>query len=339
MERLAKLRLPLFVLLTIMVAGTLGYRVLYPVTLVDAFYMTVISISTVGFREVFPLDPTGKLFTVALILCGLGGMTFTLSSLFQFMIEGHLLGLVKRRQMEKSLESLRDHYIICGYGRVGEQIARDFVKAGKLFVVIDENPEALQRVEKSGHLYVMGSATSDEILKKAGIERARGLVSASDSDPDNVLTTLSAKMLNPKIFIVARASSADVFDKLYKAGANRVVSPYLSTGQKMAAMLTKPLVHDYLDTMAYGTDLEIRLEELELPTDAQIVGKTIQESAIRKRTGTTILAVKKVDGRVLTNPEVHTKLQAGDRLILVGAADQLEEATRLLLPPNGAPEG
>ena len=122
MERLAKLRLPLLVLFTIMAAGTLGYRILYPVPLIDAFYMTVISISTVGFREAFPLDSAGKLFTIALILCGLGGMTFTLSSLFQFMIEGHLLGLVKRRQMEKSLESLRDHYIICGYGRVGEQI-------------------------------------------------------------------------------------------------------------------------------------------------------------------------------------------------------------------------
>ena len=243
MDPLVKLRLPLFVLLLIMIAGTIGYWALYPITLIDAFYMTVISISTVGFREVFPLDPAGKIFTVFLILSGLGGMTFTLSYLFQFMIEGHLLGLVKRRHMEKSLESMKDHYIICGFGRVGEQIARDFEKAGRRFVVIDENPEALQRIEKTSRLYVMGNATSDETLKKAGIERAKGLVAASDSDPDNVLTTLSARMLNPGIFIVARASRTDVFEKLYKAGANRVLSPYHSTGQKMAAMLIKPLVH------------------------------------------------------------------------------------------------
>jgi voltage-gated potassium channel len=336
MNPLAKLRLPLFVLLLIMITGTIGYRVMYPVTLIDAFYMTVIAISTVGFREVFPLDPAGKLFTVFLILSGLGGMTFTLSYLFQFMIEGHLLGMVKRRHMEKSLEAMKDHYIICGFGRVGEQIARDFEKAGKRFVVIDENPEALQRIEKSSRLYVVGNATSDDTLKKAGIERAKGLVAASDSDPDNVLTTLSAKMLNPAIFIVARASRMDVFEKLYKAGANRVLSPYHSTGQKMAAMLIKPLVHEYLDSMAYGTDLEIRLEELELPEEAEIVGKTIQESAIRKRTGTTILAIKKGDGRILTNPEVSTILDPKDRLVLVGTPEQLEEATRMLLPENRA---
>ena len=336
MEPLLKLRLPLFILFSILVAGTIGYRVMYPVTLIDAFYMTVISISTVGFREVFPLDPKGKLFTIALILCGLGGMTFTLSYVFQFLIEGHLLGLVKRRKMEKSLDSLKDHYIICGFGRVGEQIARDFAKAGKHFAVIDSNPEALVRVEKSAHLYVAGSATSDEVLKRAGIERAKGLVAASDSDPDNVLTTLSARMLNPTIFIVARASSSDVFEKLYKAGANRVVSPYHSTGQKMAAMLIKPLVYDYLDSMAYGTDLEIRLEELELPPDAGVVGKSIHDSAIRKRTGTTILAIKKRDGRILTNPQVATVLEASDHLILVGTAEQLEEATRMMLTQNEA---
>jgi voltage-gated potassium channel len=334
MDPLVKLRLPLAVLFAIIIAGTIGYWVMYPISLVDAFYMTVISISTVGFREVVDLDPAGKLFTVILILSGLGGMTFTLSYLFQFMIEGHLLGLVKRRHMEKSLESLKDHYIICGFGRVGEQIARDFEKAGIRFVVIDENPEALARVEKSARLYVPGNATSDEILKKAGIENAKGLVAASDSDPDNVLTTLSARMLNPSIFIVARASSTDVFEKLYKAGANRVVSPYHSTGQKMAAMLIKPLVHEYLDSMAYGANLEIRLEELELPADAEVVGKTIQESAIRKRTGTTILAIKKGDGRILTNPEVSTVLNPSDRLILVGTAEQIDEATRMLLPES-----
>lgn len=334
MEPLTKLRLPLFVLFTIIIVGTLGYRFLYPITLLDAFYMTIISISTVGFREVIELDPRGKLFTVFLILSGLGGLTFTVTNLFRFIIEGHLLGLVKRRQMEKSLDSLKDHYIICGFGRVGEQIARDFEKAGRRFVVIDENPEALQRVQDRDYLYVEGNATSDEILKKAGIERAKGLVAASDSDPDNVLTTLSARMLNPTIFIVARASSADVFEKLHKAGANRVVSPYLSTGQKMAAMLLKPLVHEYLDSMAYGTDIEIRLEELELPGDAEIVGQTIKDSAIRKRTGTTILAIKKENGQALTNPGVSTILEAGDHLILVGTTDQLEQASRLLLPRN-----
>ena len=159
MNPLVKLRLPLFILVTIILAGTLGYWLMYPITPIDALYMTVIAISTVGFREVFPLDPGGKLFTIFLILSGLGGMTLTLSYLFQFLSEGHLLGLVKRRKMEQSLQSLKDHYIICGFGRVGTQIADDFRKAGKHFVVIDENTEALESVERRAHLYVHGNAT------------------------------------------------------------------------------------------------------------------------------------------------------------------------------------
>jgi len=332
MDPIAKFRAPLVLLFIVLVVGTLGYKLLYPIPVLDALYMTVITLSTVGFREVVPLDARGKIFTVLLILMGLGSITLAASSLFQFMIEGHLLGLVKRRKMERTLEHLKNHYIVCGFGRVGAQISRDFVKARVPFVVIDSNPEALARLEKCGYLFVAGNATSDEILLKAGIERAKGIVAASDSDPDNVLITLSARLLNPKIFIVSRASSEDVFDKLYKAGANRVVSPYLSTGKKMAAMILKPVVHDYLDTMAYSTDLEIRIGDMEVPPGSEIVGKTIQESAIRKRTGVTILAIKRPDGRVLTNPPVSTVLASGDHLILVGTAEQIESLTRSLLP-------
>lgn len=332
MDPLAKFRTPLVLLLSILLVGTVGYKILYPIPVLDALYMTVITLSTVGFREVIPLDGRGKIFTVFLILMGLGSITLAASSLFQFVIEGHLLGLVKRRKMERTLEHLTNHYIVCGFGRVGAQIARDFVKAHAPFVVIDSNPEALARLEKCGYLFVAGNATSDEILRKAGIERAKGIVAASDSDPDNVLITLSARLLNPKIFIVSRASSEDVFDKLYKAGANRVVSPYLSTGKKMAAMILKPVVHDYLDTMAYSTDLEIRIGDMEVPAGSKIVGKTIQESAIRKKTGVTILAIKRPDGHILTNPPVSTALASGDHLILVGTADQIESLTKAILP-------
>ena len=339
MDPFTKLYGPVLLLLVLLVAGTTGYRLLYPIPMLDALYMTVITLATVGFREVYPLDEKGKIFTILLILTGLGGITFTASSVFQFMVAGHLTGMVKRRKMEKTLDSLRNHYIVCGFGRVGEQIAQDLTKAGARFVVIDSNPEALARVEKHGYLFVAGNATNDEVLQKAGIEHAKGLVAASDSDPDNVLITLSAKLLNPKLFIASRASSEDVFDKLYKLGANRVVSPYLSTGQKMAAMMLKPVVHDYLDTMAYSTDLEIRIGDMELPPDCEIVGKTIQDSAIRKRTGVTILAIKKPEGRVLTNPPVSTVLAKGDHLILVGTAQQLDALTQMILPGNREPPG
>jgi len=310
MEPLQKLRLPLLLILLVLITGTLGYRFHFDVSAVDAFFMTVITISTVGFREVFELDNRGKVFTTFLIFSGVSSLTLTATYLFQFMVEGHLLGLVKRKKMDRTIEHLKNHFIICGFGRVGEQISRDLKAAGDPFVLIDRNPEAVQRLEERGYFYVIGNATSDDILKKAGIELAKGVVAASDSDPDNVLITLSARLLNPKLFIVARASSPDVLDKLQMAGANRVLSPYISTGQKMASMLNKPLVHDYLDTMAHGTDLEIQLEELELREGADVLGKSLQESAIRKRTGTTILAIKKSGGP----PDQPVGVQyAGDR--------------------------
>jgi voltage-gated potassium channel len=168
----------------------------------------------------------------------------------------------------------------------------------------------------------------------AGIEKAVGVVAASDSDPDNVLITLSARLLNPKLFIVARAGGKEMIDKLHKAGANRVVSPYLSIGQKMASMMMRPVVHDYLETMAYGTDLEIQFEELELCEGSEVLGKTLQDAALRKMTGATILSIKKKSGRIVTNPPVSSVLEEGDRLILVGTAEQVEKAHQKILPPD-----
>jgi len=336
MDSLQKLRLPLLLILFVVIGGTLGYKLHYGVPWVDAFYMTAITVSTVGFREVFPLDEWGKIFTALLIFSGVSGITLTATYLFQFMVEGHLLGLVKRRKMEKTIELARNHYIICGFGRVGEQIAADFHANGKPFVVIDHNPEALARLRDRGYAHVQGNATRDEVLINGGIERARGIVAASDSDPDNVLITLSARLLNPRIFIIARAGAKEIIDKLHKAGANRVVSPYLSTGQKMASMMMKPVLHDYLDTMAYGTGLEFQLEDVELYEGSEVVGTTLQESAIRKETGATILSIKKANGQLLTNPPVSHVLETGDRLILVGTAAQLELAHRKILPPENS---
>jgi len=334
MDSFQKLRLPLLLILFVVIGGTLGYKLHYSVPLVDAFYMTAITVSTVGFREVFPLDAWGKLFTAFLIFCGVSGITLTATYLFQFMVEGHLLGMVKRRKMDRTIDLSHNHYIICGFGRVGEQIARDFHTNRKPFVVIDHNPEAVGRLQARGYAHIPGNATRDEILIKAGIERARGIVVASDSDPDNVLITLSARLLNPHIFIIARSGSKEIIDKLHKAGADRVVSPYLSIGQKMASMMMKPVLHDYLDTMAYGNDLEIQIEELELHEGSEVVGKSLQESAIRKMTGATILSIKRRNGQVVTNPPVSLILEKGDRLLIVGTAEQLEKANQKVIPPE-----
>ncbi len=332
MEAPYKIRLALIILCSILVAGTVGYVYLCDLSLIDAFYMTIITVATVGFRELCSLDGAGKIFTIVLIVAGLSTVTFTATSLFQFMIEGQLMGLVKRRKMERTIDSMKDHFIICGFGRVGEQIARDLLASGKEFVVIDHNKEALERLLKRGYLYIEGNATKDEILIRAGIARARGLAAASDCDPDNVLITISARMLNPDLFIVARASTEDVFQKLEKAGANRVVSPYASAGQKMVTMLLKPVVHEYLDLMMHGTNLEIGLEEVELSGDAEIVGMSIKDAAILKRTGSTILVIKKRSGEIISNPPVSTVLEQGDRLIMVGMPSQLALVNKKIMP-------
>jgi voltage-gated potassium channel len=332
MEALSRLRTSLIVLCCVVLVGSVGYRYVCNLSYLDALYMTVITIATVGFRELCPLDATGKLFTIVLIVSGISCATFTASSLFQFMIEGQLMGIMKRRKMERNIESVDEHYIICGFGRVGEQIAHDFQVAGKDFVVIDRNPEAVSRLVMRRYFYVEGSAVNDEVLKKAGILRAKGLVAASDSDPDNVLITISARMLNPDIFVVARASSEEVFEKLHKAGANRVVSPYTSAGQKMVTMLLKPLVHDYLEMMITGANLERGIEEVELSEEAEIVGMSIRDAAIRKRTGSTILAIKKPNGRILTNPPISTILEERDRLIMVGTPAQLSLVNQKIVP-------
>lgn len=301
-----------------------GYMTIEHMSYTEALYMTVITISTVGFREVRPLSTAGMYFTILVIFTGVFSLFFIISNLISYTFGEALREILGRRRMDLRIRKLRDHHVICGFGRVGEVVCDTLAEAGADFVVIERDPERLASALDKGYLCLEGDATSTEMLVNAGIERAQGLVCALESDADNLFTTLSARSLNREVTIVTRCVSQDSVDKLLYAGADRVISPYTLSGKRMATFLLKPSVFDYLDLVAHGVSLDYRLEELEVEEGSELAGRTIGEMDIRVRTGALIVAVRKAaDGRFDTRPDKDTRLDAGDLLIALGTPQDL----------------
>jgi len=231
---LRRLLIPALLLLVVIFFGVAGYMRIEGWDLLDSLYMVVITMTTVGFMEVHPLNDVGRLLTIVVILAGAGTLAYCLGQLIEMMVEGQVVGYRRRRKMEKAIAEMKEHFIICGFGRVGHQIASEFIEAKVPFVVIDNKPEVTQELEPQGIPHLVGDITADAILKEAGIMRAKGLIASADSDTANVFVTLSARVLNPNLYIVARSGSIDAEEKLRKAGANRVISPYFTAGKHMA---------------------------------------------------------------------------------------------------------
>ncbi len=311
-------------IMVVVIAGTVGYMVIEGWGFLDSLYMTVTTITTVGFKEVRDLSTGGRVFTILLIMGGVGTILYGLGSMVEFLVKTQLSGVFRRRAVRRQVDKLEDHYIICGYGRVGESVARQFAAHKVRFVIIDNDAVSLAGAEGDGFLTVQGDATSDEALEAAGIKKAKGLVTAVGSDAGNIFVTLSARVLNPWLLIVARAGSEDTMNKLKRAGADRVVSPYGIGGKQMAALMLKPLVSDYLDVVTGGGALEFRVEELQLTDDCCAVGRSIRDMAVRKQTGATILAVRRGEtGDFDTNPAPDTLLEAGDTVIAIGTPAEI----------------
>lgn len=310
-------------LVSVIFCGTIGYYFIEGWPLFDAFFMTIITISTVGYREIRPLTDIGRIFTLFVIFFGVGTLFYTLAVGVESMIEGHITNLFGKRRIMKELSKIKNHYILCGYGRVGQEIAKELHKSKVPFVLVEKNTEPASIAIDNGITTIRGSATEDDILIEAGIKKAKGLLTALPKDADNVFVALSAKTLNPDIFIVARAEEAETGKKLLHAGADRVVSPYRIGGRRMANLLVKPLICDYLDTVTHGHRLEYELEEVYLDKDSILIGKTIGESKIRDMTGALILAIQR-DGEFNSNPSAATSLRTGDYLLAIGTSEQLE---------------
>ncbi len=313
----------LAVLGLVLVVGTTGYMVIEGWVFLDALYMTVITVGTVGFREVAPLSVAGRLFTMALIIVGFGAILFSLGTIIDFMVEGHFTGLLEGRRMQKRIAEAVGHHVVAGLGRVGSTVADEYAARGVPFVVIDCDEAAIARARERGWLWVQGDASEETTLMAAGIERARSLVTALDTDADNLFVTLTARGMKPGLFIVARATTSSAEGKLVRAGADRVITPTEIGGRRMASMVLQPVVSDYLDVVTRGDSVRFKLEEILLGEDDPYVGRSIGESRIREATGAYILAVHAADGVINTKPTPSTVLHVGDKLVAIGTEEQL----------------
>ncbi|MGQ9571666.1 MAG: potassium channel family protein [Dehalococcoidia bacterium] len=303
--------------------GIVGYMVIEEFSFLDAVYQTITAITTAGFGEINPLGSDGRIFTVIIIVLGIIVILYVLTAVMQIAVEGELENILGVRRMKGKIEALRDHHILCGFGRVGEEIAREFRARGVPFVVVDSNPEAIERARKHGYLLVEGDASSDATLLEAGIERARCLLAASDSDSGNTYIVLTAKALNPRLFVVARAGQPASMTPMVRAGAERVISPYSIGGRRMALSALQPLVVDFIETLAKGRHGEQILAELEVSEGSGLAGMTI-EGCLRDCRGAVVLAVQKASGDVQVGPRGGTVLELGDRLMVLGSEAELE---------------
>ncbi len=310
--------------------GVIGYMTIEGWTFLEALFMTIITVSTVGYDHLHPLSTTGQVFTIGIIVMGVGGFVYIASVLAEYIVAGHLHGDLERRKMKNRIEALQDHYIICGFGKVGGEVARELEAEGVQFVVVDSDPVAIEKCLVNNYTYIKGNAVEDDILKLAGIMKARGLVSATNSDTDNVYVTLSARSLNSDLVIVARATNDEVERKLLRAGADRVISPYRLGGHRLASLLIRPAVVEFMDIVTAGADIELIMEEVIVHERSGFVGKSVAEARSRSTTGANILAVKKVgDLRITAHPSPETIINSGDRLVALGTRPQLKTLEEL----------
>jgi voltage-gated potassium channel len=317
-------------LLSIFCIGTAGYVLIEGWTFLEAAYMVVVTLFTVGFKEVRPLTPAGEVFTMAIIIVGVGTAIYAGGKAVELIVEGELAGYQKRKRMTKKISELKDHYIICGFGRVGHQVAETFETSGIPYVVIDSQKESADELEQRGAPGIVGDATSDSILEAAGILSAKGLVACADSDVANVFVTLSARALNPNIFIVARAGLKNTEKKLLIAGANRVISPYYISGLRMAALATTPVTSDFLDMVTHGGQVDFKLYETTIPETSAFVGKSIKEANIRGGSGVAVLAIRKADGSFNLQPHANSRIDKNDVLVLIGTQEQYDHLEKMI---------
>ena len=308
-----------FILVIILVYGTSGYMFIEKMNFTDAVYMTVISITTVGFSEVNPLSTTGKYFTVVLVFGGVGFFLYMVSLITETMVAGGLHTFLGRKQMEKKLNALKDHYIVCGFGRIGKVISKILHENHRPFLIIENNPEEISVINELGYLVLEGDSTNDDMLKRAHVLDAKALIAVTSSDADNVYVILSAKGLKPDIYILARSSGKKGAEtKLLRAGANKVFSPYEIGARRMAQSLMRPTVIDFIDLTVHEGELGLRLEELQVSDKATFVNKTLMDSGIRSEHDLIVVAIKRQKGEMLFNPNPNTEILTGDILVVLG---------------------
>ena len=322
---LQRLRLASLLVVLVLVAGSIGYWLL-GMSPLDAAYQTVTTVFTVGFREVEPFDGALQVYTIALIVVGVGVVLYTFTLVVQLVVEGQLKQILGRRRMDRGISQLSGHVVVCGWGRVGRAAARDLLASGKRVVVIDSDPERIADLREPT---VLGDATLDDTLRAAGIERASALIAALAEDSANLFVTLSGRTLNPTMFIVARARQDDSVPKLQRAGADRVVNPQELGALRMASFVVRPHVAEFVDVVMHERSMEFQMEEVVVRDGSGLVGATLRDADLRERTGVLVLAVRGVDAVFRTNPDPSTRVVSGDVIIAVGTETDLARLVTL----------
>ncbi|MDP9021986.1 MAG: potassium channel protein [Actinomycetota bacterium] len=318
-----RLRIAFSIYFGVLLVGVVGYQLLEGMNLLDALYMTVITVTTVGFGEVAPLDGPGKVFTVLLIVGGVASATYAAVSAAEFVVEGHLRRIIERRRMERRINAIDEHVIVCGYGRVGRHLVAELMREGMPFVVVDNDEDKIAEVAGTGFLHVEGDATAEHVLLDAGLERAQAVVACVNTDADNVLIALTAKGLRPGCTVVGRIKADENEAKLRRAGADRVIAPSTIGGRRIAQLLTRPVVSDFLDGIGAG-GIEYTLEEVPVRAGSPLDNHTLRQAAIRETYGCTVLAVLHAeDGSMDTHPSAESVLHDGDVLVVMGSQEEV----------------
>jgi len=326
-----KLAIAIIVLLSMLLMGTIGFHYLEGWSFLESFYATVVTLSTVGYGDFLPRSKEGMLFTVFLIIVGVGTMLYTIGLVTETMIEGRLKIIMGRGRLEKMIKKMNNHYIICGCGRIGSLICRELAGEKVDFVVIDNNQEVIQKIEEEGFVYLRGDATHEKTLLAAGIKTAKGIVCVLSTDAENLYVILTARELNPGIFILSRSEGEESEQRLLRAGANRVESPYLMGGMRMAMAILRPAMLDFVEITTMRQSLELRMDEISMCEGSSYIGKSLEDSNIRQKFGLIVVAVKKESGKMIFNPVAKYVIENNDKLIALGEADNINQFTNSCL--------
>ncbi len=323
---------PLVLIILIIFISTIGFHVIEGWSFLDCLYMTVITIFTVGFKEVRVLSPQGQIFTILVILGGVGTALFAFTKISEIAFEGGINKFWRRRRMEKELKNLKNHYIICGHGRMGK-IVRERLEEEKLpFVVIDNKEEQLEDIKQTNScLFIEGDAAHEDILTKAGIKKAKGLAALLSTDADNLYLVLSAKLINPSLFILSKAMDEEAERKILQIGANKIVNPHKLSGLKIAQGLIRPTLVDFMDLIIRRKELSLYMEEFAVKKDSQLVNHNLKESDIRRTANVIVVAVKKPGEELVFNPSPDTKMETGDILLVLGDKNAVNQFENIYL--------
>ncbi|MBF0202718.1 MAG: potassium channel protein [Desulfamplus sp.] len=332
MDKLRQLIIATVASFIILFAGTLGYMFIEKWNFLDSIYMTVLTLGSVGYSEVHPLSSNGRVFTILLIISGMSLIMYLAGVMVQFVVEGEMRYLLGRRKLNKSISKLQNHYIVCGYGRIGRTLCNQIKEQNSEVVVVEKNEELIPLLEKDQTLYIHGDASNESTLLKAGIQNAKSLIAVLATDIDNVFLVLTARQLNPNIYIMARTGSDNVRNKLLAAGANRVESPYEVGAVSMALKLLSPSVSNFLDIALSRKQKAIQIEEVPVSPKSKILNVMLKDSGIRKNYNIILIAIKKKDGEMIFNPSFETFLEEGDTIIAMGGADNLKRFNEELNP-------